>query len=69
MDVDDEDDADDPGYESGPFCVHWSELGNCTETCFACKHPCHGHGGCRGGERECACEETVAEPEEGGGGT
>ena len=32
-------------YESGPFCAHWSDLGDCSLKCLreSCKHPCNEH--------------------------
>lgn len=35
-------DDDDEGYESGPFCRHYNELGYCDEVC-ACDHKCNDH--------------------------
>jgi hypothetical protein len=30
-------------YESGPYCRHWSEWGDCSRVCTACQHPCNDH--------------------------
>lgn len=30
-------------FGSGPFCRHWSELGDCDETCSECGHSCNEH--------------------------
>ena len=32
-------------YESGPFCVHWSELGDCDEVCYGASSGRLGIGG------------------------
>ena len=47
------DDNDWSDYESGPFCIHWSYVGDCDKVC-QCGHPCGYHdGNCR----ECQCQE------------
>lgn len=48
------DDVDWDDYESGPFCRHWSDPGDCDELCANCKHKCHGDE-CR--EDGCNCTE------------
>ncbi len=53
------DDNDSSGeWESGPFCQHWSQLGECEDPC-ACGHECRAHdwAGCDA----CDCE-TFTEP-------
>ena len=35
-------DDEDPAYESGPFCMHWSDPSDCTEKC-TCGHDCRDH--------------------------
>lgn len=32
-------------FESGPFCIHWSDLGDCDDTCAVCGHGCNDHCG------------------------
>lgn len=49
-------DVREPGYESGPFCSHWGEMG-CEKLCV-CKHRCEDHedvgdGDCRAVGCEC----------------
>jgi len=44
-------------YDSGPFCRHWGDPGDCEEACAACGHPCRQHpydDSCE--VLECACE-------------
>lgn len=41
----DEDD-DTTEYESGPFCQHFADPVDCTETCLGCGHECHEHDRC-----------------------
>ena len=36
--------------DSGPFCIHWSDV-DCDEVCKSCSHPCAAHGG---GYDECS---------------
>lgn len=36
------DEPDGSGYESGPFCRHWSDPGDCDRLC-ECGHRCHSH--------------------------
>lgn len=31
------------GYESGPFCRHYSDPSDCDEKCAACGHECRRH--------------------------
>ena len=31
------------GYESGPFCRHWSDPADCEDLCALCSHPCGQH--------------------------
>jgi hypothetical protein len=38
------DDVED--YSSGPFCPHWSSLGDCDELC-KCSHTCNKHNNSR----------------------
>ena len=56
------DPEDDDPPESGPFCRHWSDPGDCQEKCGECGHWCgrHDDDGCD--ERECGCLAWV-EPE------
>ena len=58
-----EDEGSTPGeemgeHESGPFCRHWSSLGDCDEMC-KCGHTCahHSSGEDDGYCYECACED------------
>jgi hypothetical protein len=30
-------------YDSGPFCMHWRQPGNCDENCPYCGHACSAH--------------------------
>src|SRR3972149_3551968 len=52
-------------YESGPFCVHWSELGDCADSCERCGHSCNEHEGEREVEcrfTDCTCQGFVDQP-------
>lgn len=42
-------------YDSGPFCRHWGDPGDCDELC-SCGHKCcrHPWGGCE--EPGCECD-------------
>lgn len=42
----DEEEAEEPEFESGPYCWHWGEPGDCDHPCLreSCKHPCKDHG-------------------------
>ena len=63
-----DDDWDD--YESGPFCRHWAEPGDCDIVCATCSHGCWRHYGDSVGkcdEDGCACKEW-AEPQSKVGG-
>ena len=47
-------------YESGPYCRHWSEVGDCVLLCATCGHRCWEHevgSGAACMEDGCACEE------------
>jgi len=45
-------------YESGPFCAHWGELGDCEEICTECGHGCNNHNmGDECNVDGCDCEE------------
>jgi len=53
--------SDDNEWEAdktGPFCIHWSEIGNCEEVCV-CGDSCNKHGAGREpcSEPECECVE------------
>lgn len=66
-----EDDVDD-GYESGPYCHHWSDPADCTEPCATCGHTCAAHGGewneaCRKTDCECVAFVETPEPPSSGG--
>ena len=62
----DPEDEDDVGYESGPFCHHWSDPGDCDAVC-ACGHKCREHG--RYGNEECEVDGCACKgPCEGGPG-
>lgn len=37
-------DDDSEWPDSGPFCRHWSEVGDCDEKCARCGHTCSDHG-------------------------
>ena len=46
-------------YDTGPFCRHWRDPGDCEDKCAACGHRCADH---RFGDGEtscyvCECEE------------
>jgi hypothetical protein len=48
--------------QSGPFCRHFADPGDCDMVCGECGHLCHEHyqdnqGNCR----ECGCESFQAE--------
>lgn len=51
-------DEDWEDYDSGPFCMHWGELGDCDDLCSNCNHTCnehvHGHDYCE--VDDCNCE-------------
>lgn len=42
-------------YESGPYCLHWSD--GCDEKCVSCGHECKRHGWGYDECDECACKE------------
>ena len=45
-------------YESGPFCEHWHDPGDCDEVCANCGHKCHEHtDGMFCEVNDCKCEE------------
>lgn len=51
----------DDGDATGPFCLHWSELGDCDEACLnpACGHRCDKHSSHEGWEcrvEGCECQ-------------
>lgn len=64
----------DPGFESGPFCRHWSDpvdCEECRELC-SCGHEARDHGESDGdpcGERACPCGGFSALPPPGAPGT
>ena len=46
-------------YESGPFCQHWSDLGECDMLC-KCGHECRRHDSWddnKCGVEDCKCDE------------
>ena len=47
---------DDVGYESGPFCRHWYEAGDCDYSCAVCGHGCTEHAA-ESGETQCLIPE------------
>lgn len=53
------DDDDWSDYDSGPFCRHYSQLGDCDDICGACGHSCNMHDGGNDGngcdENGCTC--------------
>lgn len=49
------DEDEDPGYDSGPFCRHWSDPSDCEELCV-CGHKCCEHYWAGNECRECLCE-------------
>lgn len=60
------DEEEDDGYESGPFCRHWSDPNDCDEKCKRCGHSCCQHGyssdeSCN--EDGCTCEGWVEDEE------
>lgn len=53
-------DREDGDYDSGPFCVHWSDW-ECIRPCGNCGHPCHSFvGPCP--VDACGCEECTEDP-------
>lgn len=52
-----------PEYESGPFCAHWGEPGDCDEPCLreGCKHACRQHGVGECVQDGCECEGLIYE--------
>jgi hypothetical protein len=48
-------------YNSGPFCPHWSQLGECDDICAACGHKCRRHDHSDDGDDCSECRETGAE--------
>lgn len=44
-------------FDSGPYCRHWSDPGDCTEACARCGHECRRHGGDECREDGCECRE------------
>lgn len=42
--MDDEiEESDWSDYETGPFCIHWSDPWDCEEPCTRCGHECKKH--------------------------
>lgn len=56
---DDEDEAEQE-YNSGPFCPHYSQFGECDERC-TCGHTC-GHHDADGECDECDCKKYEDAP-------
>lgn len=54
----------DGDYESGPFCRHWDDPGDCRIKCGHCGHGCCEHAATEGETHchECECPRWV-EPE------
>lgn len=54
-------------YESGPFCIHWGDPGDCDSACLrkGCGHRCSNHGtfddpdSCQ--EEGCSCPGLIYE--------
>jgi hypothetical protein len=38
-----DDELDTTEYETGPFCRHFADPVDCSETCIGCGHECHEH--------------------------
>ena len=51
--------SDGDPYESGPFCLHWGEPGDCDELCSGCGHPCNNHDFGLADCRICPCEKQT----------
>ena len=47
-------------HETGPFCAHWSYLGDCEETCSKCGHSCGQHDNGGGECDDCECDKFVS---------
>ena len=61
-----ENEGDIPEYpDSGPFCRHWSQIGECDEACETCGHSCYAHSwhskADHCDEEGCACEKWMPE--------
>jgi hypothetical protein len=41
------------GFETGPFCRHWSDPSECERKCLTCGHACCKHGFGDGSDPEC----------------
>lgn len=52
----DDEDSSWEGYESGPFCRHWSDPADCDTLC-KCGHQCCQHSAYTDACAECDCEE------------
>lgn len=58
----DDDATDWTDYDSGPFCVHWSDPSDCDTPCATCGHECREHyGGTTCHVDGCECEEIKKE--------
>lgn len=56
-------------YDTGPFCIHWSDPADCEEICATCKHWCRAHGLGECNEGGCKCvkfkdQDDSSEPKE-----
>lgn len=63
-DIDEEE--EEPGYESGPFCKHYGQVGECEEVCALCGHQCRNHDPSEPYDCDvdgCTCEGFVDEKE------
>lgn len=57
-------DEEGPEYETGPYCIHWCEPGDCDHPCLreGCKHRCDEHRGAGECKVEgCLCQHVVWE--------
>lgn len=50
-----DDETEDSDWESGPFCIHWDDPGDCNDLC-KCGHTCTQHGGGHWSCEVCDCQ-------------
>jgi hypothetical protein len=64
MSEEEESDEDYVDRDSGPYCQHWAEVGDCEETCATCGHSCAAHWDGDECQRDgCTCAIFVTKPE------
>lgn len=51
--------SDEPEFNSGPFCRHWSDPSDCEEICGNCGHECRQHGSFTCRVEGCECDEFI----------